>query len=1258
MKNMRPSLQLAPTRSQFSQLLATCQSRARTHHTKEISVDPEAPSLHIPPPQLLLALSELEFNKVFLLLTYIPGKDLGWKDLSMVAFEAAVWERILVPQQTVDCHSNGIVARVISVMSLLTAVTHSSASLLQLVVKELRFAFDQTGDNNLRPQEIEDLFSTAPESPWKDAPYDGAAEKTALGGLSVDAFLSLWSLMTILEPAKSVEYLIYIGFPGDPSSAIRLTRRRRLDRKKQQCERKVFQCFVFGPNNAGKSALLNCFLGRSYENQGPTTDERYAVNMVDDSGSAKKTLAMREIPDDGAKGLFSSKESLAACDIAVFVYDSSDESSWKRATELLVEVATHGEATGYEVPCLMVSAKDDLDSFPICIQESTREESESEEEEEGHGASGVSVKYQKRKLAKLSSIDFRQEVIPPHSVASAEGCLPFLKLTQAYGIERRAAGKRTPRFPVPSEYEREDREGCMPPSKRAKKQLEADDDDTLALAMANAVRRGKGSPYRRAEVNGSTSNGKMSQAKEAQSKHGASSMVRNVVTISRDRRHIKAAPGGALLVNTEGAGTVEKGKNVRFEEAEGAASNDSGEAGSANEGFKSGDEFEALQALAALSGLLSPDELKESESNPQLKEDRIANNVDEKPNTPETFVRSYHRRKSKQAAPEDSLILPVSPADANAVSIGEPGTSKRKRKTLHDKMEFIDFLNHLGIGTPRLTRLEWSVIKSSLGRTRRFSEKFIQEERDKLKQYRESARKHYTELRTGAREELLIDFAQPLSVGNRVIAIHPKTREVRDGKILAVDHNKCNVLFDDSGVDSVMDIDIMPLNPLEYMPDGLMRQIESKEAELNRHPSSDKSALFPPPVLENIDFSMDSPMKQNDRDKRVKTDQSYNIANDNARQGENQRALMLEYASDAEGLGTMPSIEAMRHFVKILEEGDSSWYPNPPNSVPDPAIDVQISQSTKAEPSLENGGSFGETMTTATEDGRLMETQDKDVVLENPNTISVYNQWTAPLTSGHPPKARYEHGAAVIQDKMYMYGGNHNGRYLGDLHVLDLKNWTWSRVETKVVTESQETSSPATLTHCAGHSLIPWDNKLLSIGGHAKDPSESILVKVFDLHTCTWSILKTDGKPPISRGGQSVTLVGKKLVIFGGQDVNKSLLNDLHLLDLDTMTWDEIDAVGSPPSPRSDHAAAVHAERYLLIFGGGSHTNCFSDLHVLDLQTMEWSRHAQQGEAPTPRAGHAGVTIGENWFIVGGGDNKSGMFCTFPFETLNLPNKH
>ncbi|KAL0817755.1 hypothetical protein Bca101_074199 [Brassica carinata] len=341
-----------------------------------------------------------------------------------------------------------------------------------------------------------------------------------------------------------------------------------------------------------------------------------------------------------------------------------------------------------------------------------------------------------------------------------------------------------------------------------------------------------------------------------------------------------------------------------------------------------------------------------------------------------------------------------------------------------------------------------------------------------------------------------------------------------------------------------------------------------------------------------------------------------------------------------QGLGTMPSMEAMRLFVKILEEDDPTWYSRASKDIPDPVVDVQIN-TTKDEPVVENGNSFSETKPISAENGGLAETQDKDVVSEDPNTVSVYNQWTAPQTSGQRPKARYEHGAAVIQDKMYIYGGNHNGRYLGDLHVLDLKSWTWSRVETKVATESEETS-PTLLSPCAGHSLTPWDNKLLSIGGHTKDHSESMQVKVFDTHTSTWSMLKTYGKPPVSRGGQSVTVVGKTLVIFGGQDAKRSLLNDLHVLDLETMTWDEIDALGVSPSPRSDHAAAVHAERYLLIFGGGSHATCFDDLHVLDLQTMEWSRPAQQGEVPTPRSGHAGVTIGENWFIVGGGDNKSG----------------
>ncbi|KAL4556296.1 hypothetical protein LXL04_038943 [Taraxacum kok-saghyz] len=144
------------------------------------------------------------------------------------------------------------------------------------------------------------------------------------------------------------------------------------------------------------------------------------------------------------------------------------------------------------------------------------------------------------------------------------------------------------------------------------------------------------------------------------------------------------------------------------------------------------------------------------------------------------------------------------------------------------KREFVEYLNHVGLGhIPRLTNVEWGVIRSSLGKPRRFSENFLREERGKLWQYRESVREHYTELRSGSREGLPTDLARPLSVGQRVIALHPESREVHDGSVLTVDNDKCRVQFDrpELGVAFVKDVDCMPLNLLDNMPEVLRREI-------------------------------------------------------------------------------------------------------------------------------------------------------------------------------------------------------------------------------------------------------------------------------------------------------------------------------------------------------------------------------------------------------------------------------------------------
>lgn len=59
---------------------------------------------------------------------------------------------------------------------------------------------------------------------------------------------------------------------------------------------------------------------------------------------------------------------------------------------------------------------------------------------------------------------------------------------------------------------------------------------------------------------------------------------------------------------------------------------------------------------------------------------------------------------------------------------------------------------------------------------------------------------------------------------------------------------------------------------------------------------------------------------------------------------------------------------------------------------------------------------------------------------------------------------------------------------------------------------------------------------------------------------------------------------------------------------------------------------------------------------------MEWSQPEIRGDSVGVRAGHASVCIYGNWYIVGGGDNKSGkspgivyalLYCLHNLEWLS-----
>uniref|UniRef100_A0A803N7P4 Acyl-CoA-binding domain-containing protein n=1 Tax=Chenopodium quinoa TaxID=63459 RepID=A0A803N7P4_CHEQI len=283
-----------------------------------------------------------------------------------------------------------------------------------------------------------------------------------------------------------------------------------------------------------------------------------------------------------------------------------------------------------------------------------------------------------------------------------------------------------------------------------------------------------------------------------------------------------------------------------------------------------------------------------------------------------------------------------------------------------------------------------------------------------------------------------------------------------------------------------------------------------------------------------------------------------------------------------------------------------------------------------------------------------MDNGDQDVDVGTWFSNLLHDQWVTVPVAGRRPPGRYKHAAAVAGERLFISGGSRNGRHLSDIQVLDFTNTTWSSLKLPAASSAAENDSlvqvfPAT----SGHHMIVWGQKLLLLDGHSKY-SSCVTVLILDLETQECGVMETIGEIPVAREGESVTLVGSKLIVFGGEDIHRKLLNDIYILDLDTMTWNKVEATQNPPSPRYDHAATVHAERYLLVFGGSSHSTCFNDLYVLDLETMEWSQPETRGDYVSPRAGHSGITVHGNWYIVGGGDNKSGALDTLVLDMTKL----
>lgn len=132
------------------------------------------------------------------------------------------------------------------------------------------------------------------------------------------------------------------------------------------------------------------------------------------------------------------------------------------------------------------------------------------------------------------------------------------------------------------------------------------------------------------------------------------------------------------------------------------------------------------------------------------------------------------------------------------------------------------------------------------------------------------------------------------------------------------------------------------------------------------------------------------------------------------------------------------------------------------------------------------------------------------------------------------------------------------------------------------------------------------------------------------------------GTKPPSRFGHSSVILNfrtQNLVTFGGTD-EKQIFSDLYLLNLKTLTWTKPTTTGQKPSARSCHLACqLNNKESMIIFGGRNNKQVFNDLFVFHLKSKKWDRVVSSGQVPSGRFGLGGGIWGTNLVIFGGSDN-------------------
>ncbi len=177
--------------------------------------------------------------------------------------------------------------------------------------------------------------------------------------------------------------------------------------------------------------------------------------------------------------------------------------------------------------------------------------------------------------------------------------------------------------------------------------------------------------------------------------------------------------------------------------------------------------------------------------------------------------------------------------------------------------------------------------------------------------------------------------------------------------------------------------------------------------------------------------------------------------------------------------------------------------------------------------------------------------------------------------------------------------------------------------------------------------LAPWQRALM------RDPAGDASSAAATAADGAWTPLAA-----VARRGHTAVLdpVRQRVLVFGGE--NAGLHADVWALALTgTPAWTRLAVAGTPPSPRSRHAAAYDAARDRMLVFGGDDGNRRNDVWALALAgTPEWTEIVPAGTPPSPRAAASVVVdVARDRAIVFGGDDGAPLGDAWALSLAGTP---